>query len=274
VQLVLLGEARDLQVVEDTPVSSRWSGEPLRRIHFQFRVANDDEHDSLQAELTGSGDDPAVVSGSDGVQWEVSSHGYTYRDNMPPVHNIELTEREQLNLDRIEFNGLALTPERWSLEAGDHPVLTFLVRMNAQEHQQFEAILQRRRLAGADAEVYFPVALTGITNQTVRMRFGHCLWQNLGGRGGRHQIVLVAEEGDVRETGYSGFDQLLQPATDRLEEGTIRSKRRLDALVTELHRAGVLDDDAVARINSAADAPLSFSEVREFDRALDLDDFS
>ena len=28
------------------------------------------------------------------------------------------------------------------------------------------------------------------------------------------------------------------------------------------------------RINSAADAPLSFSEVREFDRALDLDDFS
>ena len=273
VQLVLLGKARDLQVIEDDPALSPLSGKPLRRIHFQLRVANDDEHDSLQAELARSGDGPAIVAGSDGGQWEVSSHSYVYRDNMPPVHSIELTEHEQLNLESIEFDGLALTPERWSLEASDHPVLTFLVRMNPQEHQLFEAILRRRRLTDTSAEIYFPVALTGITDQPIRMRFGRCLWQDLGGGCGRHQVVLVAEEGDAQDKGYSALDQLFQPAMDRLEEGTVRSKRKFDVLVTELHRAGVLDDEAVTRINDAADASLSFSDVREFDRALDLDDF-
>ena len=67
VQLVLLGKARDLQVIEDDPVLSPLSGKLLRRIHVQLRVANDDEHDSLQAELMGSGDGPAIVAGSDGA---------------------------------------------------------------------------------------------------------------------------------------------------------------------------------------------------------------
>jgi hypothetical protein len=274
VQLVLLGKGRDLQVIEDHPLLSRWNGKPLRRISFQLGVANDNEHDSLQAELAESGDGPVIVTGSDGVQWEVSSHSYSYSNNRPPVHNIELTEMEQLNLERIEFDGLALTPEHWSLQAGDNPVLSFLASMNPEEHEQFEAILRRRRQADTDAEVYFLATLTGITEQPVRMRFGRCLWQNLDAGGARHQIVLVAEEGDVQSKVYPVLSQLFQPAVDRLEEGSLRSKHKQDALMTELQRAGVLDNDAIARINDAASAPLSFSEVREFDRALDIDDFS
>lgn len=274
VQLTLLGESRDLQVIEDDPGMSRWSGKPLRRIKFQLRVADGNEHESLQAELAGSADGPAIVQGFDGAQWRVSSHSYSYMNNMPPVHSIELTEEEQLRLDRIEFDGLALTPERWSLEGNDELRLSFVISMAPEGHQQFETILRRRRLADTDSEIYFPVSLVGITEQPVNMRFGRCLWQDLGGGRGRHEIVLVPQEGDVRQTGYPALDQLFQPSLDRLKEGAIRSRNKLDALLTELGSAGILDGNAITRINSAADAPLSFADAREFDRALDLDDFS
>lgn len=47
---------------------------------------------------------------------------------------------------------------------------------------------------------------------------------------------------------------------------------KLDALIDELHRAGVLDDDAVGRINSSAAAPL-FSAWRVFDQAANVESF-
>ena len=66
VQLVLLGQARDLQVINDPPAQSRWSGKPLKRIHFQLRVANEGEHESLEAELTRT-----AIARRRGLRWWV-----------------------------------------------------------------------------------------------------------------------------------------------------------------------------------------------------------
>jgi hypothetical protein len=271
VQLVLLGEARELQVVEDDPILAPLSEKPLRRIQFDLRVANGSEHESLQAELAGSPNDPAIVAGSDGIQWEVTSHSYSYSGSIPPVHHIELAERAQLNLDRVEFGGLAIIPERWSLEGGDSPTLTLSAELSSAENQRFETVLEQCA-EGEVADSYFPVTLTGIVDHPIKMRFGKCLWQDLGGGSAKHRIVLVADEGDEPSQSVPGLEQLFQPGMNRIMEGTLRSRRRLDALINELRRAGVLDDETVSRIDSAADV-LPFSDAREFDRARNVDDF-
>jgi hypothetical protein len=273
VQIFLLGKLREIQVVNDSPTQSQWSGKQLRRINLQLRVANQDEHDALQQELAQTSDGPAVVDDSDGIQWEVSSHDYSYSTDRPPLHQIGLIEKERLVLDRVEFDGLSLGPEDWSLTEDNQPFLSFLAKMDSSEHQKFEGILQRRRGVDGDAGVYFPVLLAGIANQPIRMRFGRCLWQDLGEGAAMHDIVLVPEGDEAPPKGYSGLEPLFQPGVDRLKEGAIRSRRKLDALIAELRHVGVLDDAAVSRIAGAADGKLTFSEVREYDRALDLEDF-
>jgi hypothetical protein len=270
VQLDLLGQSRELEVVEDDPVPAHWGEQSLRRVHFGLRVASDDEHDALNAELGESLDGPAILAGSGSIQWMVTSHSYSYTDNEPPLHHIELTERQQLSLDRVEFDGLALIPDRSSLSESGDAVVEFLVNMSAEQHQKFETILQQHR--GADVDRYFPVSLVGIAEQPVRMRFGRCLWQDLGDAGVRHLIVLVADEED-EQSQSPGFEQLMRPAQDRLMAGALNMKRRLDALIAELQRANVLDEAAVGRIIDEANRYPTSPEVREFERADDVDEF-
>jgi hypothetical protein len=89
-------------------------------------------------------------------------------------HTFELQEREEFELDRVEFGGLAFIPERWSRDhsAGSGPVtLTVLVTLGTGQHQQFE------EFHGRYGDGYFPVTWTGIADAPVSMRFGRCLWE-------------------------------------------------------------------------------------------------
>jgi hypothetical protein len=271
VSLVLLGQLRDLQVVELDPVPAPLTRVPLRRISFTLRVRDDEEHERLEAELAETADGPAVIVGAEGVQWEVTSRMYSYRDGMPAAHEMELTERQGLTFDRMEFGGLVLTPERWSLGSGGDPALTFLASMSAEQHQQFEQELEKRWTAEGP-DVYFPVSMIGLTDQPIRVRFGRCLWQGFEGGGARHRIVLVPEEGDAQGTGIPGLLQLVEPSRSRLIEQSVGAKLKIDAVIEELQRAGVLAGDAIERIQSAADSA-PFAAVREYDRVPDVEDF-
>ncbi|HUZ51850.1 MAG TPA: hypothetical protein VMU94_04920, partial [Streptosporangiaceae bacterium] len=100
----------------------------------------------------------------------MTSRSYSYRDGMPAAHEMELTGCQGLTFDRMEFGGLVLTPERWSLGSGGDPVLTFLASMSAEQHQQFEQVLEQRRVAEGLTDVYFPVSMIGITDKPIRVR--------------------------------------------------------------------------------------------------------
>ena len=186
-------------------------------------------------------------------------------------HEVELAEHEDLRLERVEFEGLDVIPDRWKLDSDDDRIwLAFLVNLDPGQHHQFERVLQQR--AADEAEQYFPVEMVGITTGPLKMRFGRCLWKRLDERTVRHRIWLVGEGGDDQASGP--FDSLNQPELSRTMEQCLILKARMDALVSELHRAGALGAEAVERIrNINTIDDVSFADARELDRTVTIDSF-
>jgi hypothetical protein len=236
----------------------------------------DDAHEQLTAALESaesSGD--ALLQDVKGGRWRVTSHSFSYRDGQPVTtytHEVEMSEHEELTLERVALDGLEITPDRWSLESSDdQDTLTFLASLGPGDHQALERMLEKHRTAEGP-EVYFPVTWIGVRDDSVRMRFGRCLWQSLPAGGVRDLVVLVSEQGDTADK-FAGYN-LFQPALTRMMQHTVITRMKLDALIGELHQVGALPSEALERLNREVDVPvLPFNLMREFDRAWDVDEF-
>ena len=80
-------------------------------------------------------------------------------------------------MERVEFEGLDVIPDRWKLDSDDDRIwLAFLVNLDPGQHHQFERVLQQR--AADEAEQYFPVEMVGITT-------GPLFRASINGRGGQ-----------------------------------------------------------------------------------------
>jgi len=80
----------------------------------------------------------------------------------------------------------------------------------------------------------------------------------------------VSEQGDTTEQ-FAGL-QLFQPELVRMMRHTVITRMKPDALIAELHEAGVLPDSALERLNREVDF-LPFELMREFERADNMDEY-
>ncbi len=273
IELVLSGDPLLFGYLEAAPEVSRYTGKPLRQLRVSLGAHGDDAHERLNAALQPAEGGDAFISDVEGGHWQVTRHSYSYTDGRPVTtykHEVELSEHEDLTLERVMLEGLEVTPDRWSLQSdGDQGKLTFLASLGPEDHKMLERMLEKHRTAEGP-EVYFPVSWTGIRDTPVRMRFGECLWQSLAGGRARHLVVLVSEHGDT--VGKLVGLQLFQPELTRMMQHTVITRMKLDALITELHQAGVLPSEAVDRLNREVDV-LPFDLMREFERANDVEEF-
>lgn len=267
--LVLPGDPFVFPEIEQEPVRSRYTGRMLRRVLVGVRARDDQAGQELVAALQGTGGGEVLIPDTAGGHWKVLS---TIIGEPASIHDVEIVEHEELDVERVEFEGLSLVPDRWSLgEHGEAYSLAFLATMDSGTHGQFEQVLERRQ-AGPEAERYFTANIVGITVEPVSVRFGQCLWQRLDGGGARHFIVLVSEQGDVTDPDpmSKALTELLEPQRTRLMQQSVIVDMKLDALIEELRRAGVLGEEAVARITQRVDR-LPFARMREFERVGDVE---
>ena len=276
VELVLPGDPLLFGYWEPAPEVSRYTGKPLRQLQMSLGARGDDAHEQLTAALeSAESSGGALLQDAKGSRWRVTSRSFSYRDGQPVTtytHEVEMSEHEELTLERVAFDGLEITPDRWLLESrDDQDTLTFLASLGPGDSQALERMLEKHRNAEGP-EVYFPVSWVGVRDDAVRMRFGRCLWQSLPDGGVRHLVVLVSERGDTANK-FAGFN-LFQPELTRMMQHTVITRMKLDALIGELHQVGVLPSEAVERLNREAEVPvLPFNLMREFDRATDVDEF-
>jgi hypothetical protein len=259
---------------EGEPVSSRFTGKPLRRICWTLAVDSDSAQEQLQAALIAASNGDDLIPDGKGSLWAVTDHSFSYQADQSVTvyrYEVELAEYEDLRLERVEFEGLDVVPDRWRLDSDDSRIwLAFLVDLPPGQHQQFERVLEERAAQATDH--YFDVRLVGITDGPIKMRFGRCLWKRLDEHTVRHRVWLVGEGGDDEATGV--FDALNQPELARTIEQSLIQKARMDALISELQQAGALGADAAERVRSiSTTGDLSFADARELDRAANIDAF-
>jgi hypothetical protein len=105
------------------------------------------------------------------------------------------------------------------------------------------------------------------------MRFGRCLWQRIEGGVRRHNLVLVADEGQP-EGSVPRLALLNQPQLHRTTEKAVANADALAALLDELLSQGVLSEKAFSMIKATGTPHvLTHGESREFSRTERLDDY-
>ncbi|MCO1597412.1 hypothetical protein M8C17_19865 [Micromonospora sp. RHAY321] len=283
IRLVLLGEPSDLDFTELEPVTSPLTLKPLRRISVEMRVGAG-LHDQLRERLNASrlGNlEVQPVEDADGGLWAVEEH-HAYQDNGPWEHSLTFRQHDAVEVRKLEFADLSLVPEkakvdRLSLLQDEGFMVEALVTVDAEQHGKLTRLITEQYDAN-DPETldldkqYLPVRLVGVRDEPLSMRFGgRCPWQSTDNGGARYLLVLVTEEGDPRQRSMVGMGW--QPRAEALTRNSVIHEARIDALIAELQRAGVLSAEAVARIAEAAAAKPTPERWREYMRTQYLDDF-
>lgn len=247
--LILIGQPRpqaQVEVEELEATESVLTGNLLRRIEVEISVDGEELNEQLLQELQpAKPGGEALIHDTAGGSWRVDNRSYSIHGGDQFSHTIQLEEHEQLTLTRVEFGRVSVVPERWDL-SGDKPmVLSLLVALDQAQHTELEQAIAEPR---TDENQYFAVRQVGIREEPVTMRFGRCYWQPLDDGRTRHLVHLVAEQGD--DDSDTPVQLLIhEPDLSRLKERSIAHSQQLDALIQELHTAGVLNDEAIRRID-------------------------
>ncbi|MEU2793985.1 hypothetical protein [Streptomyces sp. NPDC007100] len=260
--LHLLGSQRQFQAEELPPAVSAHTGRQLRRVELKLRVPGDLQ-DDLESELEAAAAPAGQPLAGEGTTWLVSSHSYSYTDNTQPLvytYRLELQEVEDLQASTVEVAGLTLVPLQYKEDVDEETLLVSLVTdVSGEEGERLEELIVTQE------DQYVDVVRRGVSETPVRMRFGRCLWQQGEGDTRRHNLTLIADEGQPERP--LGLAAINQPVLDRTIEKTVANTKALDLLVEQLRSQGVLTEEVATNIKAAAlPHDLTSRESREFCR--------
>ncbi|MFJ8351489.1 hypothetical protein ACIQ9J_35080 [Streptomyces sp. NPDC094153] len=238
-------------------------------MELELRVPGDLQ-DDLESELKAAAAPAGQPLAGEGTTWLVSSHSYSYTDNAQSlvyIHRLELQEVEELQASTVEVAGLTLVPIQYNEDIDEEALLVFLIAdVSGEEGERLEELIVTQE------DQYVDVVRRGVSETPVRMRFGRCLWQQGEGDTRRHNLTLVADEGQPdRPLGLAAINQ---PQLGRAIEKTIANAKALDLLVEQLRSQGVLTEEVATNIKAAAlPHELTPRESREFYRTSKIDEY-
>ncbi|MFF9431916.1 hypothetical protein [Streptomyces sp. NPDC014746] len=267
--LHLLGVDREIEAEELPPATSAHTGRQLRRVEIELRVPGDLQ-DDLQDELKAAAAPAGQPLRGEGTSWLVGNHSFSYTDNARPrvyTHRVELHEAEDLKASAVEIEGLTLIPTQYNEDIQDERLLVSIVtEVSGEEGERLEELLVTL------GDSYVDVVRRGVSETPLRMRFGRCLWQKGEGDTRRHNLALVADEGQPEPP--LGLAAIAQPQLGRTIEKTVATAKALDLLIEQLHSQGILTEEVAASIKAAAlPHDLTPRERREFSRTSKIESY-
>lgn len=142
-----------------------------------------------------------------GNAWTGRIRSDSYNTGGGPHHiAVTWTEREALRAERVEFEGLKLTPTRYH-EDEKHGI----VAVNLQATLSPEEVTRLRELqerARDPQQRYWYVTRVGVSAQPRTMRFGRLLWNKRDDESLDYQIVLVDAARDEHAQDFTGLLRL------------------------------------------------------------------
>lgn len=264
--VVLLGRPQQLAYEELEPAVSGHTGRTLRCVAASFTVPAAESEEVAKA-IDAARDPSGALGDENGeLRWIVTSNSSSYRDGSPTHgHRVELRELELVQAERLEFLGVSVEPRsyREELDSDGMLIVEAIVAPDRDADERIEQAISERDKVG-----YFELVRMGVSDNPIRVRFGRCLWQR-GENGGRlHLLRLVADEGAEPQSDLWLLDH--QPEKGRVARIALQANEGVEALIEGLGAAGVLDEEAIARVRGRMEAAPE-ARVRELDEAKQLD---
>lgn len=262
--LIVAGERIPVAVTERVETESPYTGRQLDTLEVEFRLLSVDARERFAEMLR---DRDATVESESGKRYEASLRSQSYQDASPITHfTVELKEVEEIRATRVVIDGsLALVPDRYDERYDDGAIAIRLTTTTT------EALTDQLEAAITGGEQYFPVVREGVQEEPLEVRFGRCLWEDQPDGSRKHFIVLVERSWD-EERDRPPFKGPHEPEIRRLEEAVASLQSLVRDLADQLVAAGTLsavDVDAISERTKAVAPP----QLRQFDRAKDIDDF-
>lgn len=227
-------------------VTSPFTKRDLQRLETVLTVSHEDA-DRIR-EFLGI----ATMTDSDGSLWSAKLDMEAYTDDGPHSLTITFSESERLHADRVEFEGLSLTPTATRYEEHlnqDGSIgITFQSILTKEETDRLRSL---HSAIGPEAR-YWPVIRRGITDEPRRMRLGRVIWQPLHNGTIGHDITLVDEAFDTTEGSSALLGLAGEPQVGNLIGQVSELLVQFEVLLAELRAAGAVGPEAIERVRASA----------------------
>jgi hypothetical protein len=176
------------------------TGRDLRRLRVRFVIEDEATHDRVVDALQAHQAVTLPIGAGQRTAFEPGKHSWSYGNGITSLtsydHQVELTEREQLQPSAVAFDQIEITPYAYEERLDDDTgiVIDLKTRVDSATHAMLQAMILQ------DAESYpsyFPVVRRGLQETPRMMRFGKCTWSAHEGEF-KHHLVLVEQVLDER----------------------------------------------------------------------------
>ena len=195
----------------------------------------------------------SVARDDDGNNWGAIIKTESFANGGSHEFAIEWAEHEELHTERVEFEGLALTPTRYKEDADPEDdgvvAINFLATLTPDEVDR----LRELEAKTADPESrYWPVFRIGISEEPRTMRLGQLLWSKRDDGNVDYLIVLVdAANDDPPKKRTLWLRMAGEPALPRAMTALADLSGRFEALLGLLEQGTPIDGNARRLLDDA-----------------------
>lgn len=263
------GKELAVDLEEESTFTSKHTGKELKRVRLGLIAHTPRAHGKLlvsikHAEREGidSTDGSGKVTGS----WKIADSSFFLLGNESSpeyYHVIEIEEVEELKVDELALNDLALSPYFYEEEfdCDDLSIKARVIVTQSQDRQLREMI---------EASDYISVVRGGLCDLPREMRFSRTILWSRHKEGIKYELILVDKSYDERDRPLS---RLFQPQMSRMQEMVAIQAEMIEGMMAVLQEKGLIDAEEIERIRSKA-ASRASDQAREFFRVEDIDEFS
>jgi hypothetical protein len=262
------GDELFVEMEEESTFHSKHTGVELRQVNMSLIARNLQSHRSLLLKLRKAEHEGICATDEDGKitgRWRIanSSFGCLGDEHNPEYyHKIQIEEVEELEIEKIYINELALIPYFYD-EEFDCDDLSIKSRVTVTPEQ--DAVL--RLLMKEDG--YFQVVRHGISDRPREMRFSNTILWSRHGNKFKYEIIMVDKSYDERDRPLA---RLFQPQMSRMQSTVAAQAEILEAILQTMVTRKYLTEGDVAEMRKKASERV-WDRKREFYEVKDIDDF-
>jgi hypothetical protein len=262
------GEELIVDLEEKSTFRSKHTGAELKRVRIGLIAQTLQAHRLLLLKIKRAEQDGISSTDEEGNitrRWKIAHGSFCSlgdEHNQEYYHELQLDEDEELKLETLSLNGIALFPYYYEEEFDcDDLSIKSRVMVSPEQDAHLRMLMKENG--------YFWVERQGINSVPREMRFSNTILWSRHGNKFKYEIILVDKSYDERDRPLA---RLFQPQMSRMQSVVASQAEMVEAMLETLVTRKYLTEVDVAEMRKKA-AERVWDRKREFFEVKDIDEF-